>query len=309
MAIAGSLLKQAANIVGKAIKVTKKKKGQVGGKLKKQFKKEADFIDKKIVKPAKDRVSKLKDKAKPQFIKGMPNPKAMYAGTKAKASEIADAAVNTQAFTKGAEAIKKGTKAIKATAGKAKKATRRMANSPFGIAATASAAELNKATGGFISGKNIAAVAGVAGALGLTQSIIKSNSSPEQEYTQERRSDGRFATTYKGKNANVVASAKQLSTKEIDDVRTRLAVLDSILESNDPKSRSKEFKETVAYLATKYQISNISGKQLSIIIPNIKGGVQTFKKRTGISKLLLGDPSTNKNIQAAQRYYDENIKG
>jgi len=41
MAIAGSLLKQAANIVGKAIKVTKKKKGQVGGKLKKQFKKEA----------------------------------------------------------------------------------------------------------------------------------------------------------------------------------------------------------------------------------------------------------------------------
>ena len=172
MAIAGSLLKQAANIVGKAIKVTKKKKGQVGGKLKKQFKKEADFIDKKIVKPAKDRVSKLKDKAKPQFIKGMPNPKAMYAGTKAKASEIADAAVNTQVFTKGAEAIKKGTKAIKATAGKAKKATRRMANSPFGIAATASAAELNKATGGFISGKNIAAVAGVAGALGLTQSII-----------------------------------------------------------------------------------------------------------------------------------------
>ena len=31
-------------------------------------------------------------------------------------------------------------------------------------------------------------------------------------------------------------------------------------------------------------------------------------KRKGIAKLLLGDPSTNKNIQAAQVYYDSNIK-
>ena len=106
MAIAGSLLKQAATVVGKAIKATKKKKDKVGGSVKKQFKKEADFIDKKIVQPAKDRVASLKSKAQPQFIKGMQNPKAMYAGTKAKASEIADAAMNTQAFTKGAKAIK-----------------------------------------------------------------------------------------------------------------------------------------------------------------------------------------------------------
>ena len=43
---------------------------------------------------------------------------------------------------------------------------------------------------------------------------------------------------------------------------------------SDPKARSKEFKDVVMGLAKKYKISNITGKNLSIIIPNIEGGVQ-----------------------------------
>ena len=304
MAIAGAM-KVAGKALGKAIKVIKKKKKQLETKGRRTKNQAVENLAKKEKKSVKTKVRMKKDVTPEMMEKGVgveSIEKSLIGGSLK--SKILNKTPNVIAGAAGATA-QVGKKAVKATKSK----VRNFKKSPAGIATTASLKSIDETTGGFVSGRNIAAVAGVAGALGLTQSIIKSNSSPEQEYTQERRSDGRFATTYKGKNANVVASAKQLSTKEIDDVRTRLAVLDSILESNDPKSRSKEFKETVAYLATKYQISNISGKQLSIIIPNIKGGVQTFKKRTGISKLLLGDPSTNKNIQAAQRYYDENIKG
>ena len=87
--------------------------------------------------------------------------------------------------------------------------------------------------------------------------------------------DGRIAINFKGGNTNSVFSARHLNPKEVDDIKTRLAILDSIVLSTDPKSRSKEFKQQVGYLATKYKISNITGKNLSIIIPNVKGGVQT----------------------------------
>ena len=59
----------------------------------------------------------------------------------------------------------------------------------------------------------------------------------------------------------------KLSEKEINEVRTQLAVLDSIIDSSDPKSRRKEFTETVEMLSKKYGISNITGKNLSVLIP------------------------------------------
>ena len=259
MAIAGSLLKQAATVVGKAIKATKKKKDKVGGSVKKQFKKEADFIDKKIVQPAKDRVASLKSKAQPQFIKGMQNPKAMYAGTKAKASEIADAAMNTQAFTKGAKAIQAGTTKAKAGLGKAQGIAGGLADD------TMKAIKANPTRALELGGAAV-----LTGA--LTASIIKSNSSPEQEYIQKRLSDGRFSTSFAGKNSNIVFSEKSLTQKQVDEVRTQVAILESIIESDDPRKRRSEFLNTVLLLNNKYGISNITGKNLSIIIPPVKKG-------------------------------------
>ena len=122
------------------------------------------------------------------------------------------------------------------------------------------------------------AIAGAIGTAALTASMLKSSTPKESEYTVNRLRDGRFSTTFKDKNANAVFSAQQLTAKEIDDVRTRLAILDSIVLSNDPSKRKKEFIETATYLATKYKISNITGNNLSLIIPNVEGGVQRVKR-------------------------------
>ncbi len=226
-------------------------------------------VGKKIVGKA---INVAKKKKKDLETKGRRVKSAL--NKKGKTADIPDVAAGAAASTiqTGKQIAKNPTvkKAVEATKETISKATR----SPAGIAATESLKNIDKATGGFVSGKNIAAVAGVAGALGLASSLTKSNAKPEQEYNVTRMSDGRFSTTYRDKNANAVFSAKQLSEKEIDDVRTQLAVLDSILDSSDPKARSKEFKDTVMNLAKKYKISNITGKNLSVIIPNVEGGVQ-----------------------------------
>jgi hypothetical protein len=235
MAIAGSLIKGATKVVGKAINVAKKKKKDL--------------------------------ETKGRRVKSALNKKGKTADIPDVAAGAAASTIQTGKQIAKNPTVKKAVKATKETISKATK-------SPAGIAATESLKNIDKATGGFVSGRNIAAVAGVAGALGLASSLTKANSKPEQEYNITRMSDGRFSTTFKDKNANAVFSAKQLSEKEIDDVRTQLAVLDSILDSSDPKARSKEFKDTVMNLAKKYKISNITGKNLSVIIPNIEGGVQ-----------------------------------
>jgi hypothetical protein len=131
--------------------------------------------------------------------------------------------------------------------------------------------------GGVIGG-TAGSVGALAGAAALTASMLKSSTPKESEYTVNRLRDGRFSTTFKDKNANAVFSAQQLTAKEIDDVRTKLAILDSIVLSNDPTKRKQEFIETATYLANKYKISNITGNNLSLIIPNVEGGVQRVKR-------------------------------
>jgi len=305
-----AIVKAAKTLVGKAINIAKKKKKEL--EKTKTVKKVKKQIKKVLKNPKVKKADEILDKAVEKTKAG-----AKMAGTAGLvgvgAGLGATTAVGTVAGSLAGPTIGKAVRASKKVIDKARgkkvKIDPKDKKKSTIFGENTSENQISDMLTGAVVGGGIGLGAGLTGLGMMAASIVKSNSSPEQEYTQERRSDGRFATTYRDKNANVVASAKQLSSKEIDDVRTRLAILDSILESNDPRERSKEFKEQIAYLATKYQISNISGKQLSIIIPNVKGGVQTFKKRTGISKLLLGDPSTNKNIQAAQRYYDKNIKG
>jgi len=105
------------------------------------------------------------------------------------------------------------------------------------------------------------------GAVALTASMVKSSTPKESEYDIKRMSDGRFSTTFKDANANAVFSDKQLSSKETDQVRSYLAVLDSIILSDDPRKRKNEFLATLQVLKDQYGISNISGKNLSIMLP------------------------------------------
>jgi len=105
------------------------------------------------------------------------------------------------------------------------------------------------------------------GAVALTASMVKSSTPKEAEYDIKRMSDGRFSTTFKDANANAVFSDKQLSSKETDEVRSYLAVLDSIILSDDPRKRKNEFLAVVEVLQNKYGVSNISGKNLSVMLP------------------------------------------
>jgi len=120
--------------------------------------------------------------------------------------------------------------------------------------------------------------AGVLGAGALTASIIKSGTPKEAEYNVTRLRDGRFSTQFKDKNSNVVFSARQLSSEDTDKVRSYLAVLDSIVLSDNPQKRRNEFLATVQILADQYKISNVSGNNLSLIIPNVEGGVQVRRR-------------------------------
>ena len=230
MAIAGSLIKGATKVVGKAINVAKKKKKDLDTKGRR--------VKKKLV-------NKELDKAEASS-------KPIEAGDKANKSikriiNTPDAVVGA-----GATATQVGKKAVKATKETVSKATNKLGNETASVAVGVAAA------GSILAGG------------GITNSLVKANSKPEQEYTTKRLPDGRFSTTFGGSNANVVFANKQLSEKQINEVRTQLAVLDSIIDSSDPKARSKEFTETVEMLSKKYGISNITGKNLSVLIPNIR---------------------------------------
>ena len=227
MAIAGSLIKGATKVVGKAINVAKKKKKNLDTKGRR--------VKKKLV-------NKELDKAEASS-------KPIEAGDKANKSikriiNTPDAVVGA-----GATATQVGKKAVKATKETVSKATNKLGNETASVAVGVAAA------GSILAGG------------GITNSLVKANSKPEQEYTTKRLPDGRFSTTFGGSNANVVFANKQLSEKQINEVRTQLAVLDSIIDSSDPKSRRKEFTETVEMLSKKYGISNITGKNLSVLIP------------------------------------------
>jgi hypothetical protein len=104
---------------------------------------------------------------------------------------------------------------------------------------------------------------------------------PESLYDISRLPDGRFSTTFRDKNKNVIFSRKELTTTQIDDVRTKLAVLDSILESSEPYKRKNEFLNTAQYLGKTYGISNISGKNISLLMPSevYEGKSTTYRKK------------------------------
>ena len=108
------------------------------------------------------------------------------------------------------------------------------------------------------------------GTAALTASMLKSSTPKESEYDIKRLTDGRFTTTFKDASRNAVFSSKQLSEKDINDVRKNLAVLESVVLSTNPSYLEKqEFMARLNYLNDKYGITNITGKNLSILIPQV----------------------------------------
>ena len=133
--------------------------------------------------------------------------------------------------------------------------------------------------GSFVAGglMGYGAAAAITGGVSLTASMIKSSAPKEAQYKQEKLPDGRFVTGYSDANKNSVYSQKQLSSKETDEVRSLVALLDSIILSEDPSKRRKEFTETAQLLGGKYGISHITGKNLSIMMPTVMGNNRTLR--------------------------------
>ena len=304
-----AIVKAAKSLVGKAINLAKKKKKELEKtKTVKKVKKEI----KKVLKNPKvnKAVEKTKTGAK---IAGAAAGGLVGAGLGV-TTGMGAVAGGVAGGTVG-KAIRAGKKVIDKARGKKVKIDPKdkPIENPFSKKpSTFTENEVMDSVKGALAGGAIGLGAGLTGVGMMAASLVKSNTSPEQAYETSRLPDGRFSTKFSDANKNVVFSRKQLTSKEIDDVRTKLAIMDSILESTDPRTRKNEFLNTAMYLGKTYGISNVSGKQLSLLMPTeVYDGktVRYTKKRTGISKFLLGDPSTNKNIQAAQRYYDKNIKG
>ena len=243
-------------IIGKAIKAAKKKKKDLetkGRRVKKAVNRKdtADMPDILAGAGASTIQAGKKIAKNPTVKKAVKKTKELGRKAIATTGAVGGAAGGVA----GGFAAEKGAKAIRALKGKKTSPDQAMSDFMSGAAIGA--------TAGIIGGPIAAGI----GALALTQSITKSNTKPEQEFTQNRMADGRFSTTFGGQNGNIVFSNKQLSTKEIDDVRTSLAILDSIIASDNPKSRKTEFLNIAMRINQKYGISNITGKNLSISMP------------------------------------------
>jgi hypothetical protein len=104
----------------------------------------------------------------------------------------------------------------------------------------------------------------IAGTLGT--SVLASAS--KVSYTYKKMPDGQIQVNLTGdKNKNTFMSPRHLNPKEIDDVRINMDMLESIVVSDDPQKRKKEFTNIVSYLNEKYKINQIQGKNLSIMLP------------------------------------------
>jgi len=201
-------------------------------------------------------------KAKPAVDKAKEVSKQAVKATKEKAKPVLEKTKNVakDTTTKASAAVGAG---VAATKKAATKATAKVKSSNKDKIIDALGGPMSKAEGaGMVVG-----AAGAIGLAGLTNSLLKSSTPKESEYDIKRMTDGRFSTTFKDANANAVFSDKQLSSKETDQVRSYLAVLDSIILSDDPRKRKNEFLATLQVLKDQYGISNISGKNLSIMLP------------------------------------------
>ncbi len=252
-ALAKKLLKNKS--LKKAINVTTKQTSKLKEAVKVNTKKVAGSAAVTgAVAKAKPAVKKIQEKTKPSIDK-------IKEKTKPVIEKVKDVAKTTKA--KVATGVGVGATAAKTTA---TKVTNKVKSLDKDKIIDAVGGPMSKAEGaGMVVG-----AAGAIGIAGLTASLLKSSTPKESEYDIKRMNDGRFSTTFKDNSRNAVFSSKQLSEKEINDVRKNLAVLESVVLSNNPSYLEKqEFMARLNYLNDKYGITNITGKNLSILIPKV----------------------------------------
>jgi ElaB/YqjD/DUF883 family membrane-anchored ribosome-binding protein len=111
----------------------------------------------------------------------------------------------------------------------------------------------------------------ISGAIAGTLATSILASSAKSSYVYKKLPDGDIEINLLGdKSKSKFISPKQLSSpKDIDDIRTNIAVLESIVTSDDPQSQKERFRQTVEYLNNKYGIHEITGKDLSIKLPKM----------------------------------------
>lgn len=119
-------------------------------------------------------------------------------------------------------------------------------------------------------GKTLGAIAGsptaaVLGAGALTASIMTSNNNPKSDYEMKRSGEG-FQLKFNDEGKNKILTGKPLSQKQVDEVRSLIAYMESIIVSDNPKARQKEFIAAMDQLSG-YGVNSVVGKNLMINMP------------------------------------------
>jgi|TARA_R100000482_G_scaffold100508_1_gene43913 hypothetical protein len=254
-------------IVGKAIKAAKKKK--------------KDLEKTKAGKKVKETVSKAAEKTKEQIKPSIEKIK--------KGARTASVKVRRKAGPKVREGVRKAAQVTAAGGIGAAGVAAATAATPTlmgaGVGAGIGAGLSKDPMKGLKKGGIIGGALGLAASAGLTASILKKSTPDEAQYTTKKDAGGSFVTQLgKGKNANIFTSSKQLTGKDLDIVRKGIAIMDSILLSDNPKSRQKEFMEIAMYLSAKHGITSIQGANLNVVIPqglNEKGNRNLLVRHEG----------------------------
>ncbi len=250
MAIAGAI-KVGKKIVGKAISAAKKKK--------------KDLEKTKVGKKVKETVSKVADsKTSKKAISAAKQTAGTAAGIGGgilAGATAGGAAAGGIAASQAGKVVRPAIDKVRSAMGKKPRFNKK--GEEFGNAMK------DTMTGGIVGG-----AAAAVGTLGLAASVAASAMTPDKLYKQSKLPDGRFSTAFSDGGKNSVFSNTQLSSKQVDEVKARLAMLEAIVTSNNPSGQRKEFLNTVVELATKYGVTNITGKNLSIQIPTANVLVQ-----------------------------------
>lgn len=119
-------------------------------------------------------------------------------------------------------------------------------------------------------GKTLGAIVGsptanILGAGALTASIMASNNNPKSDYEMKRSGDG-FQLKFNDEGKNKILTGKSLSQKQVDEVRSIIAFMESIIVSDNPKARQKEFIAAMDQLSG-YGVNSVVGKNLMINMP------------------------------------------
>tara|TARA_R100000231_G_scaffold139610_1_gene121602 strand:+ start:1312 stop:2226 length:915 start_codon:yes stop_codon:yes gene_type:complete len=253
--------------IAKAKDVTTK----AGTKIKLGAKKAKDLyesgIKKETLESAKGKVTrattKVKEKAKPVVAKV----KGTAEKAKAKAQPIVD------------KAKEKGAK-LKRTAERSFVNDQRVDDAGggnmadlYGIPKSGQSGTFqNQILGGYLNVKGkikanpkTSAAIGALAAGALTASIMASNNNPKSDYEMKRSGEG-FQLKFNDEGKNKILTGKALSQKEIDEVRSIIAYMESIIVSDNPKTRKKEFIAAMDQLSG-YGVNSVIGKNLMINMP------------------------------------------